>query len=86
MYNAEDASVAQWIEQCPPEACAQVRLLSDAFFMSGFMIFLGRKSRFREKHLHFAGAFVIITKVTVQHPLNCFEFIQRALYAALLNR
>ena len=25
-----NASVAQWIEQCPPEACAAVRLRSDA--------------------------------------------------------
>ena len=29
-----NASVAQWIEQCPPEACASVRLRSDASNMS----------------------------------------------------
>ena len=29
-YN-RNASVAQWIEQCPPEACAAVRLRSDAY-------------------------------------------------------
>ena len=28
--NNRDASVAQWIERCPPEACAAVRLRSDA--------------------------------------------------------
>ena len=28
--NSRNASVAQWIEQCPPEACAAVRLRSDA--------------------------------------------------------
>ena len=26
------ASVAQWIEQWPPEPCAEVRFLSGAFF------------------------------------------------------
>lgn len=45
MYTVNDASVAQWIERCPPEACAQVRLLSDAFFyclseyFSGILLF-----------------------------------------------
>ncbi len=29
--NSWNASVAQWIEQCPPEACAAVRLRSDAY-------------------------------------------------------
>ena len=38
MYTVNDASVAQWIEQCPPEACAQVRLLSDAFFYFLFQL------------------------------------------------
>ena len=28
--DSRNASVAQWIEQCPPEACAAVRLRSDA--------------------------------------------------------
>ncbi len=28
--DGRNASVAQWIEQCPPEACAAVRLRSDA--------------------------------------------------------
>lgn len=27
------ASVAQWIEQCPPEACAAVRLRPDVYFL-----------------------------------------------------
>ena len=30
MVFHRNASVAQWIEQCPPEACATVRLRSDA--------------------------------------------------------
>ena len=29
--DSRNASVAQWIEQCPPEACAAVRLRSDAY-------------------------------------------------------
>ena len=29
-FHNRNASVAQWIEQCPPEACATVRLRSDA--------------------------------------------------------
>ena len=29
-FRSWNASVAQWIEQCPPEACAAVRLRSDA--------------------------------------------------------
>ena len=29
-FYSWNASVAQWIEQCPPEACAAVRLRSDA--------------------------------------------------------
>ena len=27
------ASVAQWIERCPPEACAAVRLRPDVYFL-----------------------------------------------------
>ena len=30
-FYSWNASVAQWIEQCPPEACAAVRLRSDAY-------------------------------------------------------
>ena len=30
-FHNRNASVAQWIEQCPPEACAAVRLRSDAY-------------------------------------------------------
>lgn len=33
LANNQDASVAQWIERCPPEACAAVRLRSDAVFI-----------------------------------------------------
>lgn len=33
-FHNRNASVAQWIEQCPPEACAAVRLRSDASNMS----------------------------------------------------
>ena len=32
VYNIRHASVAQWIEQWPPEPRAEVRFLSDAFF------------------------------------------------------
>ena len=32
LYDNGDASVAQWIEQWPPEPRAEVRFLSDAFF------------------------------------------------------
>lgn len=31
LYYIKDASVAQWIEQWPPEPCAEVRFLSGAF-------------------------------------------------------
>ena len=31
LYTTRDASVAQWIEQWPPEPRASVRFLSDAF-------------------------------------------------------
>ena len=38
-YNNINASVAQWIEQWPPEPCAEVRFLSDAFFViSGIIL------------------------------------------------
>ena len=33
VYDNGDASVAQWIEQWPPEPRAEVRFLSDAFFI-----------------------------------------------------
>ena len=33
-FHNRNASVAQWIEQCPPEACAAVRLRSDAYNIS----------------------------------------------------
>lgn len=33
------APVAQWIEQWPPEPCAEVRFLSGAFFMPIIPIF-----------------------------------------------
>ncbi len=32
-FHNRNASVAQWIEQCPPEACAAVRLRSDAILV-----------------------------------------------------
>lgn len=34
-FYSWNASVAQWIEQCPPEACAAVRLRSDAELKKG---------------------------------------------------
>lgn len=34
LYTTRDASVAQWIEQWPPEPRAEVRFLSDAFFVA----------------------------------------------------
>lgn len=39
LYTTRDASVAQWIEQWPPEPRAEVRFLSDAFFYYPFSVF-----------------------------------------------
>lgn len=35
------ASVAQWIEQCPPEACAAVRLRPDVYFLCPGIMLMG---------------------------------------------
>ena len=37
VYHNGDASVAQWIEQWPPEPRAEVRFLSDAFLIAQIM-------------------------------------------------
>ena len=39
-FRSWNASVAQWIEQCPPEACAAVRLRSDAFIYGKGAVFV----------------------------------------------
>ena len=51
-FHSWNASVAQWIEQCPPEACAAVRLRSDAVFFIKEKMLHGSVRQFVE-HLFF---------------------------------
>ena len=53
------ASVAQWIEQCPPEACAAVRLRPDVYFLCSNLT-SSRKSpaSMPERHKGVAGTYL----------------------------